>query len=159
MISPELLHRYHFFKFLNSRQLKAVAKFAREESFAQGEVLFNENQPASALYILLMGNIELIYRVADEIHPELSKELAFGTVNPGEIFGISSLIKPYIYTSSARAARPGRAILIDAAELRAYVEKNPKLAYHLMQQVARAAVSRLNTTRLQLAATRSPVKV
>jgi hypothetical protein len=45
-------------------------------------------------------------------------------------------------------------ITIRAADLRDRCEADPKLAYGLMQAVAKAAIERLETTRIQLIAAR-----
>jgi CRP-like cAMP-binding protein len=151
MITLELLRHFPYFKSLSARQLKAIASIANEESFKAGDLLFREKQSAEALYILLSGDIELYFTVEVEYHPELRKELTFGTVSQGEIFSISSLIEPYILTSSARAIKPSQVIKIDATELRGICTEDDELAYTLIQHVGKVAMQRLKNTRLQLA--------
>jgi CRP-like cAMP-binding protein len=159
MVSPELLSRYPFFKFLSPAQLKKIAKIAKEESYKRGDILFRQNDRAEAFYILLVGSIELYFLVEVEYHPELRKELRFRVIYPGESFGISAFIEPHILTSSARAIEPSRVIQIEAAPLLEMCQKDDNLAYALIYQVAKAAMDRLNATRLQLAAAWAPAEV
>ena len=103
MITPELLYQYQFFRFLNKSQLKSVARIAKEENFDGGQTIFHEGKRAEWLYILAKGSVDLFFIVEVPSRPELNKELLFGTISPGEIFGISALIEPHMLTSSAHA--------------------------------------------------------
>ncbi len=153
MISPELLRRYPFFGVLDDSQLKAVAMIAEEISCQEGETLFEAERPAQAMYLLMEGCVDLFYVVIDRDAP--AKELFISEFNPGDVFGISALIEPHQYTATARATCPSRIVKFDAAGLRALCEVDSKLAYGLMRQTAKAAMSRLHDTRVQLAAARA----
>lgn len=155
MITPELLYQYPFFKFLNKSQLKALAKISQDKIFESGELIFREGVHADWLYILAKGSIDLFFAVEVPYRPELNKELLFGTISPGAIFGISALVEPYLLTSSARASRTSQVIMIEATSLLALCNKDEKLAYEFIRQVAMAVMERINDTRLQLATARS----
>ena len=152
MISPELLRRYPFFGFLEDDQLKEVAMKAEEQAFEKGETIFQEGQPAGALYFLLEGDIDLYYTVEESFHSELKKEFPVGEINPGEPFGISACIEPYVLTSTARTTKACRVLKIEASILRQLMEADTQFAYTLMRRVAKAALERLHATRIQLAA-------
>jgi CRP-like cAMP-binding protein len=152
MVSPELLRRYPFFGPLDDARLKAVAMIAEEETVPAGTILLRENEPAGQLFLLIDGAVDLFGSVADAYRPGEYKEFALGEVNPGEPFGISALIEPHKLTTSARAAKRSRLLRIDAVALRALFEQDLQLAYLLTRQVAKAAMERLNATRIQLAA-------
>lgn len=159
MIQPELLGQYPLFSFLKPAQLKKIAKIAKEQRVERGEILFHENERADALYVLLKGSVELLFVVDVEYHPELRKELRFRVIYPGETFGISAFIEPYLLTATARAVEPSQVIKIDAAPVLELCQKDEKLAFGLIQQVAKTAMDRLNATRLQLAAVWKPADV
>jgi CRP/FNR family transcriptional activator FtrB len=152
MVAPELLHHYPFFSTLTIPQLKAVAEISKEDYFERGTILFQENDRAHWLYLLLKGSVDLFFAVDRGIFPVEHKEMHFDTVRPGEIFGISALIEPFIYTSSARAANPGEAVKIDALKLLNIFREDELLAFQVMEQVAKATIERLNAARLQMAA-------
>ena len=65
--------------------------------------------------------------------------------------GISALIVPWRYTTSARVTRPSRLIRLDAAKLWDLCANDTELALGLMTEVAQAAMARLHATRVQLA--------
>lgn len=152
MISPELLRRYPFFGPFNEAQLREIAMIADEFEAEAGAQIFDEQQPAEALYLLLEGSVELTYKSEEEYHPKTRKVFPVGDINPGELFGVSALIDPYKYTTAARATANSRIVKIDAAGLRALVAADAQIGYELMRQVARVIAERLAYTRVQLAA-------
>lgn len=152
MLSPEKLRYYPFFGLLNSHQLDEVAMIATEETFDRDEVIFQEGQPADALYFLLEGSVDLYFTVAGTKPSNMNKGIPVGEINPGETFAISALIEPNIITSTARASSPSRVVKIDAAALKALFEKDRRMAYLFTHQAAKAALERLHASRVQLAA-------
>ncbi len=152
MVATDLLPRYPFFGFLKPAQRKKLAAISKEAFFQSGTLIFQEGEQAEWLYILIKGSVDLLYLVDLLTYPKQEKELVFGSIQPGEIFGISALIEPHILTSTGRAAKDCHVIQIDAKKLIALCEQDEKLAYGLYNQVAKAAIARLNAARLQLAA-------
>jgi CRP/FNR family transcriptional regulator, cyclic AMP receptor protein len=155
MISPELLRRYPFFAFLDEAQLRAVAMLSEEIEVEDGAPVFDNGKPATALCLLTEGSLDLYYVVADREDPELKKEFFLSEMNAGDVFGISALIEPYLYTSSVRASSASRVVKMDGSGLRALCEVDPRMAAGLMKATAKTAMERLNDTRVQLAATRA----
>ena len=152
MIPLELLHRFPFFSFMNDKELKAIATIAQELQLNSGDVLCEANTPADALYFLTKGNLPYYIVVTTQHMPDYKQEYFVGYINPEEIFGISALIEPYYYTATLRADKPCRVIKIDAPALRALCEVDPQLSVGLMKAVAKAAMERLQMTRVQLVA-------
>jgi CRP-like cAMP-binding protein len=155
MVSPELLRRFPFFGFLDDAQLRAVAMIADDIVAESGEMLFREDDEAEALFLLMDGSIDLHYVVVDERTHALLRDFLVGHVNPGELLGISALIEPYRLTTDARATTVSRLLRIDAAGLRALCEIDPRLACGMMREAARAAMERLEATRVELVAARA----
>jgi CRP-like cAMP-binding protein len=152
MISPELLRRYRFFGLLNDHQQKAMAMISKEATVHEGDVLFEEGQLAEGLYFLLEGCIDLYYKVEGAFSPPDFKEIPVCQVNIGEPFGISTLIEPYVLTSTARSTNTSRVLRFDGNALRELFMEDPELELLLLRQVAKTAVERLHATRTQLAA-------
>lgn len=152
MISPELLRRYPFFGALSEAQRREIAMLAMEETVVKGQTLLAECDPATYIYLLVDGGVDLYFIVKSESQPGLDKEFAVGEANPGELVGLSALIDPYQYTTTARASAAGRVVKIDALALRALCDRDIDLAYKLMHQVARQTLERLTAARVQLAA-------
>lgn len=150
MIPLELLRRFPFFSFMDNKELRAVATIAQDLHLQAGDVLIEPNKPADALYFLIDGHLRYYMVVTTEHMPTYRREYFIGYINPEEIFGISALIAPYQYTASLRAEEPCRGIKIDASALRALCEVDSHLSVGLMKAIAKAAMERLQMTRVQL---------
>ena len=152
MISTELLRRYPFFALLTDEQLKAIAMIAEEKTYPKGTLLVKENTSATKLILLLEGDVDLVYSGGGE--GAISNALV-GSIAPGEMLGVSSIIEPYIYISSARATLPAKVVEIDGVAVRALMQLDKSLGYALMSNVATAVLERLKYTQVELAAARS----
>jgi CRP-like cAMP-binding protein len=140
MISPELLQRYPFFNSLTDEQLEAIATIGNEKSFSRDSILFKENTTADSLILLLEGAVDLFYGSGGEGSAANSTVCS---IVPGAILGVSSLIKPYKYTASARATMPVNVVDFDGAALRMMTENDQMLGRVLMNNVAAAVLARL----------------
>ena len=152
MISPELLRRYPFFASLNDDQLKAIAMIAQEKTYLKDTVLIKENTPANKLVLLLEGDVDLIYSGGGE---GAVVNALVGSIAPVEVYGVSSLIEPFTFISSAKATVPVKVVEVDGVALRALMDGDAKLAFSLMRNIAQAVLERLKYTQVELAAARA----
>jgi CRP-like cAMP-binding protein len=152
MIAVEHLERFPFFAFMEYKQLKAVAAIARELQFNAGDEICEAHTPSDALFFLTQGSLLYYMVVISEYQPDYRKEYFIGVVNPGEIFGISSLIEPHLHTATLRADKLSCVIKIDGSALRTLCEEDVHLSLGLMRAVAKTAMNRLEMTRVQLVA-------
>jgi len=152
MISPEILRRYPFFGSLTPEQLKALAMIGEEENYGKGTIICEEGKPAIALFILIEGGASLYYKSEEEFRPNTRRDFLVGEVNPGEVFAISALIDPFMYTATVKAEQGCHVVKFNAGEVNRLIEKDPALSCKLIKQVAKAAMERLAYARVQLAA-------
>lgn len=157
MVSPELLRRFPFFGGLSDAQLREISMITEEEIYEKGHIILTDKKPANHLFLLLDGNIDLVYHSVDELNlkPVPTKELNAGEINPGEIFGISALIEPYVYNASARTSMRSHVLVIDSIELRKLLESDSGLSCKILRQLVNTLMERLSATRVQLAAAQS----
>lgn len=139
MISPELLKSYPFFASLTDEQIKAIAMIGEEKSFPKDSILFREKTDANKLMLLLEGAVDLFYSNKVEGSVVNSKACS---ITPGSIFGVSSLIEPYIYTAFAKATMPVKVVDIDGVALRQMVDNDEMLGRMLIRNVAVAVIAR-----------------
>lgn len=155
MISPELLRKYQFFGFLNEDEFAKVAVFAEEVTWEKGVVVFNINAKADKLFFLETGEIDLHYKVVDELISDKSKEFYVGSVNPGDPMGVAALLEPFEYTATGIAVEQSKGIAVDAKKLLSLADADPKLGYALMAKLSHALFERLGQVRVELAAARN----
>ena len=137
---------------LTDDQLKEIAMIAEEKYYPKQTLLVKENNQATKLILLLEGDVDLIYSGGGE--GAISNALV-GSIAPGEMLGVSSIIEPYIYISSARATIPVKVVEIDGVGVRALMQVDKMLGYALMSNVATAVLERLKYTQVELAAARA----
>jgi len=152
MVSPEILRRYPFFGSLTAGQIKAMSMIAEQLEYKKGDVICEEGKPAEGFYLLLDGGVSLYYKSEEEFHPETRKEFLVGEIDPGEVFAISTLIEPFIYTSTVKAEKDCSVVKFSSVEIKKLVDKDPRLNCALMKGIAKAAMERLSYARIQLAA-------
>jgi len=139
MVSPELLRRYPFFALLTDEQLKAIAMIAEEKAYAKDAILIKENTSANKLMLLIEGDVDLIYSGGGE---GAVVNALVGSIAPGEVLGVSSLIEPYTYICSARNTMPVKVVEMDGAAVRALMQADAALGSTLMGNVAAAGRER-----------------
>lgn len=152
MISPETLRRFPFFGLFTDPQLKQLAMITNQLSVEEGIILFYQNEKADALYFLIDGNIDLFQTVQEDARPEKKKEYLVGEINPGELFGVSTVIEPNVFSAGAKASLSSKILVINGIELRSLMDADALLAKKVLHQTAKQLLQRLNLNRTQLAA-------
>ena len=146
MLAPEILRAFPFFAGLSEAELKSLSIIANKVSFQRGDLIFKEDDPARALYVLIDGWVDVVVNTdAQGKQHELVT-----TLSPGEILGWSALVDPFTYTGSAVCASPVEAIDFNGADLLGLFELDPKLCCVIMRKVCQATADRLRATRLQM---------
>ncbi len=130
---------------METKHLKKLASIAKEIEFAEGDIVYNEGEIGTAVYIIQSGE------VAIEMDVPRQGNVNILTVGPGELFGWSSLFPAERKKARARAIKPTRAIAIDADQLRASWQTDHTLEHAIIQRTAAIMVSRLRMTRQRLA--------
>jgi CRP/FNR family transcriptional regulator, cyclic AMP receptor protein len=99
-------------------------------SFAQGEVLFREGDPATDAYLLHSGRVRLLKRVR-------MVERSLSVLRAGDLFGEGALLESALRTSTAVALGEGTALVLDRAALRQILERFPALSERILTQLVR----------------------
>jgi signal transduction histidine kinase len=134
-ILAERLSHAEIFAGLDHPSLMAIAAFCHEETFNDGQVVLNEGEVADKLIIIERGKLALEKKVQLGRH-STPRNATIGYVGPGNIAGFSALASPHIYSTSVVCIEPTRAIVMDAAALRSYLESNPEAGFKVMSTVA-----------------------
>lgn len=148
MLTIEDLCSCELFAGLSDEELAAIAALAREETYQLGEEICTERGLADRLFILQSGRVQVHIHLRSSLQPD--EEVTIEEMQPGRIFGWSSLVQQRRFTASARALEPVRVIAIDSAELNALFGRNPHIGFVVMKQLAEVIASRLLHTRERL---------
>jgi CRP/FNR family transcriptional regulator, cyclic AMP receptor protein len=145
MISPEVLRRYPYFAGVKDESLKQLAMIAEEKRFAAGTKIFNEDDPADKLSIIVKGEVNVQYLLGND------EMRTVDTLVDGDILGWSAMIDPYKMTAHCTTTKDTELVSLDAPKLRALCDQDPRLGYQLTTEIAKLLAHRLEGARVQLA--------
>ena len=129
---------------LSDQSRRHLAELARDYDAPAGARLLREGDETRELGVLVSGRVALTQRVPGH------ESVTIMTVDPGDIFGWTALIPPFIATSSFTAMAPVHVLALDGARLRTVLHTDLELAAGLYQQLLEAVARRLMATRQQL---------
>ena len=98
------------------------------------------------------GGVDLYYTSSQPIRSKEKREAYVGSINPGDIIGLSSLVESFVFNAFTRFSHKSTNISIDAVQLRVLMNGDPSLGYILMQHLTKGIIKRLFDTRIQVAA-------
>lgn len=129
---------------LSAASRETLSSFAREYEAPARTRLLREGDETRELSVLLSGRVALTEHVAGR------GTITLMTVEPGDIFGWSAVIKPYTATSTVTSLEPVRVVAFDASRLRAAIRTDCGLAAGIYPKVLEVLARRLGATRTQL---------
>lgn len=147
MVSVDVLCPCELFVGLGREELEQVAAIATEEAYQSGELICAERELADRLFVLCKGRVQVHVRLQSLLEP--GGEMTIEEVEPGRIFGWSSMVKQQRFTASARALEPVTVLVIQASDLYALFDRDPHIGFVVMKQLAEVIASRLRHTREQ----------
>jgi CRP-like cAMP-binding protein len=106
--------------------------------------LLREGEDTRELSVLVEGRVALSEHVAGR------GSVTLMTVEPGDVFGWSTLIEPYKATSTVVSLEPVRVVAFDGTLLRDRVRTDCELAAGIYPRLLEALARRLGATRHQL---------
>jgi CRP-like cAMP-binding protein len=143
-VTAEDLKKIRFFDIYTPKQLDTLARMSTIKEFSVKQILFEQYDELSEVYVLLEGSLSLGISLAKE------KRIHLGTIEEGQLFSWSAVFSPFISTAWVIALTPARVIAIDARKLNVEIEKDCDFGFKTMTQIARTISHRLSDTRLQL---------
>ena len=110
--------------------LTTLLQESRLESYAAGELVLEEGEPAAQVYALLDGAVR-VYHVSDS-----GEEVVLKLFLAPAIFGEAESFAGIPFIENVRATEASRALVIPLATLVAYLERRPRAAILLLADVA-----------------------
>lgn len=145
MDSAESLSACELFRGLTPGELEQIAAITYKRTYEPGELICVEADRADRLFILDQGRVEVTIHLRSSLEPD--GEVTIEEVQPGCVFGWSSLVKQRRFTASARALEPVTVLIVEADDLNDLFDRNAHIGFVLMKQLAEVIASRLRHTR------------
>jgi CRP-like cAMP-binding protein len=124
----ELLKQIVLFHDVQPETLDVISAIAIPRAAEEGSYYFQEQDPATYLYILNHGRIKLCQVTVD------GQQVALRMIVPGQMFGGIAILKPdSVYPASALVMEDSQALAFEGNALRKLSEKDPALSVNMMQ--------------------------
>lgn len=114
------------FSALNSKELEAVAKAGKQQSYEAGKTIVEEGRTGVGFFFILEGDVEV--RQQGRVLAKLGK---------GQFFGEMSLIDGQPRTADVVAVRPTECFVLSAWSFAALVKTEPKISLGVMKELVR----------------------
>ncbi|MDP4223568.1 MAG: Crp/Fnr family transcriptional regulator [Bacteroidota bacterium] len=138
------LKKIRFFESYTDKQLVTLVSMSSVKEFKVKEILFEQYDELSEVYVLLEGSLSLGISLAKE------KRIHLGTIEEGQLFSWSAVFSPFISTAWVMAVTPAKVISIDAKKLNEEMEVDCDFGFKTMSKIAQTISHRLSDTRFQL---------
>jgi len=133
-----------FFKGYTDKQLETILKMSTIKEFKVKEIIFEQYDELSEVYVLMQGTLSLGISLAQE------KRIHLGTIEEGQLFSWSAIFPPFISTAWVMAVTPAKVISINSKKLNSEIEKDCDFGFRTMSKIAQTISHRLSDTRFQL---------
>ena len=130
MVAPELLAEVQLFAQFPPDGLAAVAAAAVERELDRNHVLFDENDEATELFVVVDGRIAIANVAID------GRESVVALMEPGDLFGEMPLFDGHGHSAAARVLEPSTVLVVPYAAVRAVFEADPVLLWPVVALLA-----------------------
>lgn len=151
MPPTNVLKQADIFVELTSTQLELVASICEERVYQQGDLVFAENTPGDALFVIADGEIDI------QLDPTMvggSPSVGLQTIarlRRGQSFGEVALVDEGLRSAAARcAAHNTRLLVIPREKLMLLCDTYPQLGYRMMRNLAADLAMKIRHTDLQV---------
>jgi CRP-like cAMP-binding protein len=122
----ELLRRVPLFADLDKKELGGIANSLKERTFRAGETITSEGESAVGFFVIQDGDAKVTVGGQER-----------GRLGPGDYFGEIALIAQKGRTATVIAETDVRCLGMTFWEFRPLVEENGKIAWKMLQSLAR----------------------
>lgn len=136
-MNQELFKKFEAFKYFSEKQLAKVKNLCEEVAFNENERLFAAGDPATHLWMVTDGRVDLRFEMPDKRVTTTKQTVSSVKVTPqksmAETLGWSCFVPPYQMRLSAYCVTPTcRIIRIAKGELLKIFEDDPLMGYRFM---------------------------
>jgi CRP-like cAMP-binding protein len=146
MVAVEVLKKFELFKGLADDSLDKIAELCHLYAMHEGDRIFAEGTRARDIHLCRSGKFDILIWVGQP----WNRNIAVHRAGPGEVFGWSAMVAPYIYTASAECVESGEEIRIKGSELLTISHQSPRIGYAIMENLSANISLRLTQTRQRL---------
>jgi CRP-like cAMP-binding protein len=129
-MAVEKLEKHELFGLLNPKEMERLSSASGVVKLKEGDKVYSEGIPASHLFVLLKGRVEL-RRLTREGPSFLVEDLM-----AGGIFGVSALMGTERYLLNAECVEDSEVLKIEGKVLRQILDGNPVVGYTTQRRIS-----------------------
>ena len=133
-----IIKEIELFKGIDNEVMNEIADICSEKSYANGTVLFEKNEEANRLYILVEGTVKLRITNGGTITYSLSDQ--------GDIFGWSCMVESGHYTASGVCATDLKVLEINRDALDIIFNTHPHAGIKILKRLAGVFSKRISNS-------------
>jgi CRP-like cAMP-binding protein len=137
MDNLELLHHTMLFKGCSDEELELALGLFQERQIKSNTIIFTENMPAEALYIIKNGSVRISV-MAGEGH-----ERGLLLLTPGEFFGELALIQGEGRLATAKSEGQTELLTLTRKDFQALLDLDPRTGSRLLMAITRLLAMRI----------------
>ncbi|MCP4273089.1 MAG: Crp/Fnr family transcriptional regulator [Gammaproteobacteria bacterium] len=142
-----ILKEIELFEGVDFEVMNEIAGICSEENYSKGTTIFERDEQAECLYILLEGTVYLVIKNGGSITYNLSE--------PGDVFGWSSMLENGKYTAAGVSATDLMVLTIVTYKLNGIFQNHPEVGFKVLQRLAEVISRRLSNAYRDLLSARS----
>ena len=132
------------FRGLEESHIQKIAALCSMDVYSRGQCVFRQGELGDRICIVAEGQIFLERAVDLGIR---KGSVLIGTLGKGRVFGCWSTLlnEPHTLMSSASCQKPAKIVSLKGATLRAMMESNTLLGFHIMERLCRLLRDRMQS--------------
>ena len=115
----EKLEKHELFGLLGPEEIRTLSSASGVAALKEGDKVYSEGVPASHLFVLLKGRVELRRRTRE------GQSFVVDDLMEGSIFGVSALMEADRYLLDAECVMDSEVLKIEVKTLRRVLDQNP----------------------------------
>ncbi len=142
-----MLENYRYLSFFHDftpDELNLLEPLFKTCAFKEGEVIFEQDEPAGTFYLLLSGSVAIRFKPYD------GPEITITHLNGSGAFGWSALVGSEVYTSGAVSETDCQTICISGADLRELCLSRPGIGQSILDRLAQMVSTRWTNAQEQV---------
>jgi CRP/FNR family cyclic AMP-dependent transcriptional regulator len=147
MDSTDVLEKVEMFHGLSPTQLESLAQISVEKKYRRGETVFTERSTGGEVYIIKKGKVCIELGLKGKPNTATVQRLG-----AGQIFGELALVDKRSRSATVICENDCEIITIDRSRLDELFERDSRLGYIVMKNLAQLLAERLRRTDLMLVA-------
>jgi CRP-like cAMP-binding protein len=139
-IAPEQLSRIPLFADLTKTESEELMRSFEERAFAAGDVVIRTGEFEPALYVVLIGAVDIVLDVPG------GEDAVFANVEAQGVFGETSFFHPAPHSATVRCREPTTLLRLPRQEFERLLAENSLPAYRIGAKAAQILAARQQAT-------------